>query len=276
MPAEPGTPPSADPGPATPAIPSVRITGLPVTAVDLDGAVEILLDAPAAGHRLAFHLATTHTLALADDTPELRAALGSPGAVILPDGMPLVWVGRLRGVGIGRVCGLDLMPALVDRGRARDARHYLYGGAEGATDRLAATLEARFPGARFVGSESPPFRPLTPDEESATIQRINAARPDYVWVGLGTPKQDLWLARFRASLDAPALLAVGAAFEIVTGTRARAPRWMQRVGLEWLFRLILEPRRLWRRYAWGNTRFAWLVLRETVRGRRLRRRRPRS
>ena len=273
MEAEPLGPPPADLGLVTPLIPSVRVAGLPVAAVDLDGAIELLLAAPAAGHRLAAHLVTTHTLALASDTPELLAALRSPGVVILPDGVPLVWVGRLRGADIGRVCGLDLMPALVDLGRAQDARHYLYGGAEGAAGQLAATLEDRYPGVRFVGTESPPFRQLTPDEVAATIERINTACPDYVWVGLGTPKQDLWLARFRASLDAPALLSVGAAFEVVAGTRARAPRWMQRGGLEWLFRLILEPRRLWRRYAYGHSRFAWLVLKETAGGRRLRRRR---
>jgi len=273
MAAEPRTMPPAEHSSVTSVIPSVRIVGLPVAAVDLEGAVTLLLAAPTASHRLAAHLVTTHTLALANDTPDLLAALGTPGTVILPDGVPLVWVGRLRGARIGRVCGLDLMPALIDRGRARDSRHYLYGGAPGAAEQLAATLEARFPGVSFVGSESPPFRPLTPDEEAATIERINAARPDYVWVGLGTPKQDLWLARFRASLDAPALLSVGAAFEVVAGTRARAPRWMQRGGLEWLFRLILEPRRLWRRYAYGHSRFAWLVLKETVGGRRLRRRR---
>lgn len=250
---------------------TVRVAGFPVCAIDLEGATRLLLDARAAGRRLSAHFCTTHTLVLANDDPVLRAALEAPSAVIFPDGVPLVWVGRLRGADIGRVCGLDLMPALVDAGRATGARHYLYGGAPGAPERLAASLEAQFPGAAFVGVESPPFRPLTADERAATIERINAAAPDYVWVGLGTPKQDLWLAGFRGELDATALLAVGAAFEIVSGARRRAPVWMQRVGLEWLFRLMLEPRRLFRRYAEANVRFVWLVLRETVRGRRLRR-----
>ena len=252
----------------------VRIAGCQVAAIDLQGTVDLCLGLRGTARRLAIHFVTTHTLALAEGDDVLRDALSRPRAVPVPDGVPLVWVGRARGARIGRVCGLDLMPALVDAGRAVGATHYLYGGVPGAPEQLAETLAARFPGARFVGTDSPPFRPLTDEEVDATVERINAARPDFVWVGLGTPKQDLWLAAFRDRLDAPALLAVGAAFEIVAGTRKRAPRWMQRFGLEWLFRLVLEPGRLWKRYAWGNSRFVWLVLRETVTGRRLRGRRP--
>jgi N-acetylglucosaminyldiphosphoundecaprenol N-acetyl-beta-D-mannosaminyltransferase len=174
---------------------------------------------------------------------------------------------------MGRVCGLDLMPALVDAGRPSGARHYLYGGAPGVPERLAARLRERFPGVQIVGVASPPFRPLSKAERDETIARINAARPDFVWVGLGTPKQDLWLADYRDDLDAAALLAVGAAFEIVSGVRRRAPLWMQRASLEWLFRLILEPRRLWRRYAVANVRFIWLLAREDLP--RLKRRRLR-
>lgn len=251
----------------------VRIAGCRVAAIDLPGTVALCLDVMRTRRRLAIHFVTTHTLALREADEALRAALDRGTALAVPDGIPLVWVGRARGASMGRVCGLDLMPALVDEGRGAGARHYLYGGVPGAAEQLAATLGTRFPGAQFVGTESPPFRPLTEAEEAETVARINAAGPDFVWVGLGTPKQDLWLARFRDRLDAPALLAVGAAFEIVAGTRRRAPAWMQRVGLEWLFRLLLEPRRLWRRYAWGNSRFTWLVLLETVRGRHLRRRR---
>ena len=129
---------------------------------------------------------------------------------------------------------------------------------------LAERLTARYPGVNFVGVESPPFRPLTPGEQDATVARINTAKPDFVWVGLGTPKQDYWLAEYRPLLDAPALLAVGAAFDIVSGRRRRAPVLVQRLGAEWLFRLILEPRRLWRRYLKGNSRFIWLAAREVA------------
>jgi len=258
------------PAPAVHPVPTVRIAGSRISAIDLDEAVALLLGAASDGTRLAVHFCTTHTLVLAREDARLDDALETAGLNVA-DGVPLVWIGRLRGARIGRVCGLDLMPALVDAGRSQGARHYLYGGAPGIPDVLAERLRERFPGLVIAGVESPPFRPLDPAERQATIERINAARPDFVWVGLGTPKQDLWLADYRDELDAAALLAVGAAFEIVSGTRRRAPRWMQRAGLEWLFRLILEPRRLWRRYAVANVRFVWLVAREEF-GRLARRR----
>jgi N-acetylglucosaminyldiphosphoundecaprenol N-acetyl-beta-D-mannosaminyltransferase len=249
---------------------TVRIAGSPISQVDLDGTVALLLDAAMAGTRLAVHFCTTHTVVLAREDARLQDALEAAGLNVA-DGVPLVWVGRLRGARLGRVCGLDLMPALVDAGRRHGMRHYLYGGAPGAPERLASRLHERYPGAQIVGIESPPFRPLNEVERAETIDRLNAARPHFVWVGLGTPKQDLWLADHRDELDAAALLAVGAAFEIVSGARRRAPPWMQRAGLEWLFRLMLEPRRLWRRYAVANVRFVWVVAREDL-GRLARRR----
>ena len=124
-----------------------------------------------------------------------------------------------------------------------------------------------YPGLEVVGTHSPPFRQLTPEEDAAEVALINAARPDYVWIGLGAPKQDLWAARQRAVLDAPVLLAVGAAFDFHSGGLRRAPAWMQRTGLEWLFRLLAEPRRLIRRYAVTNTRFVYLVGKGMVIGR---------
>ena len=152
----------------------------------------------------------------------------------------------------------------------RGARHFFYGGAEGVADQLAARLATRFPGLTVVGCETPPFRALTPGEGAAMVVRLNAARPDFVWVGLGTPKQDLWVAEYRAQLDAAALLAVGAAFDIVGGRRPRAPRRMQRAGLEWLFRLYQEPRRLVRRYTVVNVRFVAIAVTDIARRRRMR------
>src|SRR4029079_13242055 len=122
------------------------------------------------------------------------------------------------------------------------------GGGPGVPDGLAARLTATYPGLRVAGTLSPPFRPLSAEEDAAIVAQINAAKPDYVWVGLGAPKQDLWVAEHRPRLDAAALLAVGAAFDFHAGRRGRAPRWMQRSGTEWLFRLVTEPRRLAGRY----------------------------
>lgn len=245
---------------------TVSILGVPIAALSFEQAVQLFLDAPTAGQRIGAHLCTTHTLVEATHDGYLRTALLS--GMALPDGVPLVWVGRARGARMERVCGLDLMPALMDRGRRLGARHYLYGGAPGTPELLAERLRARYSGLIVVGLDSPPFRPLSEDERIATISRINAARPDFVWVGLGTPKQDYWVAEYRPHLEAPAVLAVGAAFDIVSGRRRRAPVLMQRVGAEWLFRLALEPSRLWRRYLRANTLFVWLAARESIAVRR--------
>ena len=151
------------------------------------------------------------------------------------------------------------MPALLDRSRSSNAKHYFYGGAPGVADRLAERMQAAYPGLDVVGTYSPPFGVRSAEEEAADVAQINAAHPDYVWVGLGAPKQDLWAARHRPQPDAAAVLAVGAAFDFHSGGLSRAPAGMQRRGLEWLYRLGAEPRRLARRYLVTNTRFCGLV-----------------
>jgi N-acetylglucosaminyldiphosphoundecaprenol N-acetyl-beta-D-mannosaminyltransferase len=191
--------------------------------------------------------------------------------LVAPDGMPLVWLQRASGRTCERVCGPDLMLALLDRGRATGARHFFYGGAEGVAGELARRMAGRYPGLRVAGTESPPFRPLSPEEDAAAVDRINAAAPDFVWVGLGSPQQELWLASHRDRLAAPVLLAVGAAFDFHAGRRPRAPELMQRTGTEWLFRFATEPRRLGRRYVVTNAQFLGLLA--AARFRRLRTRR---
>jgi N-acetylglucosaminyldiphosphoundecaprenol N-acetyl-beta-D-mannosaminyltransferase len=182
-------------------------------------------------------------------------------------------MGRLRGHRVERVYGPDVMLAACERGQALGHSHFFYGGVDGVAEQLAARLRARFPALRVAGSYAPPFRPLTDDEEREIAARINSSGADIVWVGLGTPKQDYWVARFRPLLEAPVLIAVGAAFDFHAGRVRQAPRWMQRSGLEWLFRLSQDPQRLWRRYLVGNPRFVYLVaqqlLRRSLRGRSL-------
>jgi N-acetylglucosaminyldiphosphoundecaprenol N-acetyl-beta-D-mannosaminyltransferase len=138
--------------------------------------------------------------------------------------------------------------------------HFFYGAGPGVAEEMASALTGRFPGLGVAGVHSPPFRELTDEETAAVTQRINAARPDIVWVGLSTPKQERWMARFRPLLDAPVLVGVGAAFDIHAGRISQAPRWMQRSGLEWSYRLAREPRRLWRRYLRVIPRFAFKIL----------------
>jgi N-acetylglucosaminyldiphosphoundecaprenol N-acetyl-beta-D-mannosaminyltransferase len=243
----------------------VDLLGVRVNVVPFEAVVKSVLNAPDTGERLALHFATAHTLVEANENPQLRAALNAD--IVEPDGVPLVWLARRRGVKAQRVAGPDFLPAIVRRGVPLGRSHFFIGGAPGVPDELARRLEEAYPGARVAGTMSPPFRPMTPAEEDSLVATINAAKPDYVWVGLGTPKQDLWVAALRPRLEAAALLAVGAAFDVHAGRRRRAPGWMQRTGTEWLFRLFTEPRRLAGRYTVGNARFMRLVLKEAMRGR---------
>jgi N-acetylglucosaminyldiphosphoundecaprenol N-acetyl-beta-D-mannosaminyltransferase len=193
--------------------------------------------------------------------PDLRAIHNRAGFVAC-DGMPLVWSCHAAGARHAeRVYGPDMLLALSSVAAARQYRVFLYGGKPGTADLLAARLTQRFPGLAVAGTWSPPFRELSDSEVDAEVAMINAARPDIVWVGLSTPKQERWMAARRPRLDAPLLLGVGAAFDIHAGLLRQAPRWMQESGLEWLFRLAVEPRRLWRRYLANNPAFVWRVAR---------------
>lgn len=208
----------------------------------------------------AIHVCTVHTVLEAVDNAQL-ATLINHGTLAVPDGMPLVWLGRraFPEADVQRCYGPDLMLAVCEAGLATGLRHCLYGGGVDVLELLEQNLKARFPGLEVVERISPPFRDLTEAEKQQMSDRINAAKPDVVWVGLGTPKQDLWMGEFRDRLDAPVLIAVGAAFDFHAGRLAQAPYWVQRSGLEWFYRLMKEPRRLWRRYLIGNPRFLVLI-----------------
>lgn len=254
----------ADPGELV-AAPSFDVLGVRVNAESFATILERVLRVPDSGERIAIHFATVHSIVAAHDDRDVRDALGL--GVVEPDGMPLVWLARRRGLAAERVCGPDFMPALIAAGVSVGRSHFFLGGAPGTPEALAAHLTARHPGLRVAGILSPPFRALTPDEDAGIVAMINAAAPDYVWVGLGAPKQDLWTAKHRPLLDAPAILAVGAAFDFHAGRRRRAPRWMQRSGTEWLYRLATEPRRLAGRYTRVNARFLKLLATEAfIRG----------
>nr|WP_246482061.1 WecB/TagA/CpsF family glycosyltransferase [Methylorubrum zatmanii] len=182
-------------------------------------------------------------------TDRALRAIHEGAGLVTPDGMPLVFMARRLGFPrTGRVYGPDLMRALTALSARKGYRQYYFGGATGLPERLAGRLRAQFPGLPVAGTFSPPFRPTSPEEDAEIVARINAARPDILWVGLSTPKQEYWMARHRDRLDVPVMVGVGAAFDFLAGTKRQAPAWMQRHGLEWAFRLGTEPRRLWRRY----------------------------
>jgi N-acetylglucosaminyldiphosphoundecaprenol N-acetyl-beta-D-mannosaminyltransferase len=190
--------------------------------------------------------------------------------LVVPDGMPLVWMLKWAGVrSAARVYGPDLMPEVLAQGIKASGqgtvyRHYFYGSTEETLSWLEARLNERFPGIQVVGRFSPPFRPLRDDEVDEIAGRINAAAPHIVWVGLSTPMQERWMHDFRPLLKANLLIGVGAAFDFHAEKLSRAPRFMQRAGLEWLFRLFMEPRRLWRRYFKIVPKFIYLVFRQKI------------
>ena len=190
--------------------------------------------------------------------PALRSIFNESG-LTTPDGMSIVWLLKLRGHGhVDRVYGPDLLEAVCELSQSTGWRHFFYGSAPDVVVSLADKLVEHFPELQVVGRYSPPYRPLTDAEDQAIIREINAARPDIVWVGISTPKQEQWMASHIGQLSAPVLIGVGAAFDYLSGHKAQAPLWIQRSGLEWIFRLLSEPRRLWRRYV-EYPYFIWLV-----------------
>ncbi|MBW1700408.1 MAG: WecB/TagA/CpsF family glycosyltransferase [Deltaproteobacteria bacterium] len=190
----------------------------------------------------------------------------SEAAMCLPDGMPTVWVGRVYGHGnMRRICGPDLMLEIMKISVAKGYTHFFYGGKQGVPELLKERLVSRFPGLKIVGTLSPPFRPLTEQEEIEFKELIESLRPDIIWVGLSTPKQEKWMFEHSGKLNARVMIGVGAAFDFHAGLLKRAPHWMQQLGLEWFFRLCVEPGRLWRRYLYNNPRFVWLILRQIIR-----------
>lgn len=192
---------------------------------------------------------------------EALRRIHNEAGLVTPDGLPLAWLLRLGGHrGSHQVCGPELMPALFVAGQVRGYRHYLYGAMPDTLLRLRAGLLRVAPGAVIVGEHAPPFRPLTEAEDVAAVASINAARPDIVWVGLSTPKQEVWMASHRGRLDAPVLIGVGAAFDFNAGLKRRAPWVLRSIGLEWAYRAAQEPRRLAGRYLRNNPAFLGLIV----------------
>ena len=264
--------------PTRPAQPDSVSLGLPETVDVLDVRVAVT-DYAQALDVIDRHLASrepgyvcvcnVHTVMASGEDPELRSALG--GSLLnVPDGMPLVWAINALGNSLSdRVYGPELMWRACARAAASGRRFYLYGGRDqDALAQLAENLRASHRGLQIAGGYSPPHRPLTAEERDAVIKEINDAKPDVVWVGIGVPKQEKWMAQMRPHLEAPVLIGVGAAFDFHAGLVPQAPRWFQDAGLEWAYRLVQEPRRLWRRYLRYNPRFIGAFARQLVAHRR--------
>jgi N-acetylglucosaminyldiphosphoundecaprenol N-acetyl-beta-D-mannosaminyltransferase len=239
---------------------SQRVGPLEFISSTPESACAEIIGMAAEGHGRHVHLANAYTVALADQSSEYRDLLAYP-ALNYPDGRPIAWISALKrhSPRLRQVRGPQLFLDVFNAGRSTGIRHYLLGSTPMVLDLLVEQLAQRFPGISIVGIDSPPFRPMSVAERKTQDERIRASGADIVWVGLGTPKQDFEVQRLAQNLPVIAI-AIGAAFEFAAGTIAEAPEWMRSIGLEWLYRLIREPRRLWRRYFFGNARFLKVAL----------------
>jgi len=227
----------------------VNVLGVGVSAINLPQAIDTVDHAIQSGQRNYVCVAAAHSIMDCRRDRTLRRIFNE-AAMVTPDGMSLVWYLRRHGhKHVGRVYGPDLLSSMCQRSMDRGHRICFYGGSEEALDGLKARLLERYPALQIAEAIAPPFRPLTAGEQAEIVQRINQSRPDIVWVGIGSPRQERWIAENRSKIGAAVMIGVGAAFDFLSGKKPQAPRWMQRSGLEWLFRLASEPRRLWRRYA---------------------------
>jgi len=233
----------------------VNVLGVGITVLNLQSAVEFI--AHALKHREKGYITVTgvHGVTEAQTDPQFRRILNR-SYLCTPDGMPMVWAGKLCGFSeMDRVYGPDLMESVMRWSLSSGATHFFYGGAEGVARDLKGRLDERFPGIKIVGCFTPPFRPMNDVEEKALQASLEESRPDIMWVGLSTPKQEKFMAEYLAKLPVTLMIGVGAAFDFHSGRVKQAPYWMQRSGLEWFFRLCQEPRRLWRRYLKNNPLF---------------------
>jgi N-acetylglucosaminyldiphosphoundecaprenol N-acetyl-beta-D-mannosaminyltransferase len=239
--------------------PSLNVLGIPIHATTLDNAAYSIVEMAHSGQAATIAIAAVHSVVDAQDDPQAKYAM-SGATLCVSDGVPLVWLLRLCGFrNITRVFGPDLMLEVSHRLAETGLAAFYLGGAEGVAEELAKRLERTNPGLKTAGVFSPPFREMSGIEKDQLVDMINASGARIAWVGLGSPKQERWMNEFGPRLRSAVLIGVGAAFDYNTGRLTRAPVWMQKCALEWLYRLIQEPRRLWRRYMRNNPLFVWYV-----------------
>jgi N-acetylglucosaminyldiphosphoundecaprenol N-acetyl-beta-D-mannosaminyltransferase len=237
----------------------VNILGVGVSALNMEIALRETESLLQRGDEGYICVTGVHGIMEAQSDEQFRDILNR-SFLTTPDGMPTVWLGRVHGFKhMNRVYGPDYMLGLCERSVARGYRHFLYGGKPGVAEELAAALTRRFPGLKIVGTYTPPFRPLTVDEEDDLYAKLESSQADVLWCGLSTPKQERFMATYCHRLPVKLMVGVGAAFDLLSGNLDEAPDWMKKAGLQWLYRLIKEPKRLWRRYLLNNPRFTWLT-----------------
>lgn len=241
-----------------------EVLGVGISVLNLDLASEAVCRAVEAKEKGYVCVTGVHGVMESQGNPDFRDILNR-AFLNTPDGMPMVWLGKLKGhKAIDRVYGPDLMLRICGDGVFRNISHYFFGGNTGVAELLASRLKERFPGLNVAGTYCPPFRPLNEEERNALIEVIREKKPDCFWVGLSTPKQERFMKEFLPILDTTLMFGVGAAFDFHAGLVKQAPTWIQRSGFEWLFRTVMEPRRLWKRYLVNNSRFAYSLTRNLI------------
>lgn len=238
---------------------ATKVLGVPVSLVTLPAAVSIIIDWATSRKSAFICVRDVHGIMRAQDDPELMQ-LHQEASMVTPDGMPLAWISQRRGFAVSRVCGPDLMEEVMAASEHANVKHYLYGGKEGVPERLATSFKSKYPGIQIAGLESPSFQALDASERDEELARIRDSGASIVWVGLSTPKQEFWMRASTCALPGCVLIGVGAAFDFHTGDVRRAPNWMRTSGLEWSYRLVSEPRRLWKRYLILAPKFLWKMV----------------
>jgi N-acetylglucosaminyldiphosphoundecaprenol N-acetyl-beta-D-mannosaminyltransferase len=241
--------------------PRINILGVGVSAISMEEAVRATDNFLRKQEDQAYVCVTgVHGIMEAQQDAQFRQILNG-SFLTTPDGMPTVWLGHAHGFKtMTRVYGPDYMLQICKISVERGYRHFLYGGKPGVAEQLRASLLEKYPGVQIVGTYTPPFRPLTAAEEDDLRQQIEQCRADVLWCGLSTPKQERFMSAYNGRLPVKLMVGVGAAFDLLSGNLSEAPAWMKRSGLQWLYRLLKEPRRLWRRYLMNNPRFVWLTM----------------
>jgi len=233
----------------------VNVLGVGISAIDLDTAEQVIDAALQNGNQSYVCVTSVHGIMEAQKDPKFRSILNQ-SLLTTPDGMPTVWVGKLQGFAqIDRVFGPDLMARICCLSEKKGYTHFLYGGARGTAEMLRSCLLAQYPALRITGTYTPPFRALNRQEEQELVGIVARARPDVLWVGLSTPKQERFMADYLGKLQTRLMIGVGAAFDFHTGRIKDAPQWLKRAGLQWAHRLWQDPRRLFRRYLVNNSAF---------------------
>lgn len=237
-------------------IPTCNIMGVNIVAINMEWLLDYLDKNIDDLHGDYICVSNVHTTVTSFEEPDY-CAVQNGGLMAIPDGGPLSTLGRKRGhVNMQRTTGPGLMGEIFDISAEKGYRHYFYGSKEETLDMLEMKLNENYPGIQIAGMYSPPFRPLTEEEDAAVIKMINDTKPDFVWIGLGAPKQEKWMADHQGKIDG-LMLGVGAGFDYYAGNIQRAPKWMQKRNLEWVYRLIQDPKRLFNRYWHTNTKFIW-------------------